>query len=1051
MHTGACPDRGVGAVAVLMALLLALAAPLLSPADATPAEAAASTPRPPDAAEDPLGWAPAAAAARWANTGALGIASITQEGDRAAATPLLAEAASDGGLLVHGTAQVSRFELGGLVVDPMPAANEWFARQSPGGEWLWIAVINGSSAVSVTGIAAGPDGSTYVVGRYWEEPTFGAFTLPDRSVQAGFVARLSGAGAWEWATVITGEAATGAHHVAVTSNGTAVVSGSLEAYWWMDGAATATFGAMDHEVREQDGVDLWVAAVNATGVWQWSNTATGDSFIFSMDIDIGPDDTACLTGYHNTGVYAFDSESTFGNDFYSPWLSHIDTDGNWTWATDTTASVSTVFTSCDHYPDGRLVISGYHWTGGVDLGVNSVYTQENRGGFTALVSSTGTLMRGYPLDSGTDSVVTRAIALDDGHALAIGFHWADGIDFAGLTYVSTSSVELVVYEADMAGSNVWGVTIGAEQIGWVGLTAEDNGTARLIFDTGGVQHRPNAGEWWWHGANGSVVNIAWLGTDRDGDGTADTLDAFPDEPTQWKDTDGDGYGDNFASPSQVAGRPHAWPGRLLQGAHEPDACPLTAATSHLDRYGCTDGDADGVSDENDIDPQDPSQWYDSDHDGRGDNVSGTDGDACPHVPGFSEHDRLGCPDADGDGHSDPLGAWTTAQGADAFVLDPTQWADADGDGFGDSPTGSTPDGCIGTAGNSTTDRHGCPDRDGDGVSDPDANWSVTDGADVYPDEPTQQYDTDGDGLGDAPAGVEGDQCPYRAGSSLDRAGCPDTDEDGWSDIGDACPAVAGSSQHDRLGCADGDADGWSDVGDAFPADASRWSDTDGDGFSDQNGTATAPDACPNLAGSATRAPSVGCPDRDGDGSADRDDAFPDEPTQWEDRDADGWGDLTSGARADQCPDQPGPRTTNASGCPDADLDGIPDDDEEVAQTPDLDVEGTAEAGGGLHPFSLGMIGFTALLAIGLAVLLIRGRGAAAAGAGPAAAAGAAPLAVGPAQVAAPVQVQAAVVPAIDYTQLPGGGAYEQTAEGLCYVVPDGRRWLQLADGTFQER
>ncbi len=32
--------------------------------------------------------------------------------------------------------------------------------------------------------------------------------------------------------------------------------------------------------------------------------------------------------------------------------------------------------------------------------------------------------------------------------------------------------------------------------------------------------------------------------DRDGDGVPDSQDAFPDDPTEWKDSDGDGVGDN---------------------------------------------------------------------------------------------------------------------------------------------------------------------------------------------------------------------------------------------------------------------------------------------------------------------------------------------------------------------------------------------------------------------------------------------------------------------------------------------------------------------------
>nr|MBC8517901.1 hypothetical protein [Euryarchaeota archaeon] len=59
-------------------------------------------------------------------------------------------------------------------------------------------------------------------------------------------------------------------------------------------------------------------------------------------------------------------------------------------------------------------------------------------------------------------------------------------------------------------------------------------------------------------------------------------------------------------------------------------------------------------------------------------------DDCPGINGDSTNDRNGCPDTDGDGWSDPDEDWSTADGADAFPNEKTQWADRDGDGFGDT-------------------------------------------------------------------------------------------------------------------------------------------------------------------------------------------------------------------------------------------------------------------------------------------------------------------------------------------------------------------------------
>ncbi len=77
--------------------------------------------------------------------------------------------------------------------------------------------------------------------------------------------------------------------------------------------------------------------------------------------------------------------------------------------------------------------------------------------------------------------------------------------------------------------------------------------------------------------------------DSDGDGIVDLADAFPRDPTDWRDRDGDGIGD-------VA---------------DPDA------------------DGDGVADEDDRFPFDPSEWEDLDGDGIGDNIDSNVDDIAP--------------------------------------------------------------------------------------------------------------------------------------------------------------------------------------------------------------------------------------------------------------------------------------------------------------------------------------------------------------------------------------------------------------------------------------
>ena len=262
----------------------------------------------------------------------------------------------------------------------------------------------------------------------------------------------------------------------------------------------------------------------------------------------------------------------------------------------------------------------------------------------------------------------------------------------------------------------------------------------------------------------SVSYISLLDTDNDDDGVVDGLDAFPNDPTQHTDSDGDGYGDNM-------------------GGNNSDAFP-----------------------------SDSTQWLDSDGDGRGDNPSGNNADAFP----FNSDQYA---DSDGDGYGD----YPHGQDGDKFPSDPTQWADSDWDGYGDNqdPGATDSDACPSQGGDSTEDRLGCQDTDGDGWSDPgngeDAHPSGN--ADAFPNEVTQWRDTDGDGYGDNINGYRGDACAALPGVStravlydategryswIYRYGCIDSDGDGYDDTTESsygqCTFVGNSTEwidHDR--------------------------------------------------------------------------------------------------------------------------------------------------------------------------------------------------------------------------------------------------------------
>jgi hypothetical protein len=232
--------------------------------------------------------------------------------------------------------------------------------------------------------------------------------------------------------------------------------------------------------------------------------------------------------------------------------------------------------------------------------------------------------------------------------------------------------------------------------------------------------------------------------DADSDGVLDAADAFPLDPTESVDTDGDGTGNNADLDDDQDGV-----------ADAADAFPLDP-TESVDTDGDgtgnnadLDDDQDGVADAADAFPLDPTESVDTDGDGTGNNADLDD-------------------DQDG-----------VADAADAFPLDPTESVDTDGDGTGNNADlDDDQDGVADAADAFPLNPNESVDTDGDNVGN---------NADLDDDEDGQS-DADELGCGSDPLDSESTS-PDLDGDSL--PDCVDVDDDGdaVADIDDTCPGT----------------------------------------------------------------------------------------------------------------------------------------------------------------------------------------------------------------------------------------------------------------------
>jgi len=841
-----------------------------------------------------------------------------------------------------------------------------FVGRLSNGVWDWVQRAGGSSSDQCHDIAVDDGGNITITGYYYSSSsaTFGTQSVSGRGSNDIFVSRLDSSGNWLWTTSAGSSSSDYGYGVAMDSSGNAYLTG---AYY-----STGYFGSITLNSYSND--EAFLAKLDNAGNFVWAKRFYGSYYQRGRDVDVNANGDIAVTGEFSYRINIEGTElspSYQSSSYYRVWVAKFTNSGQLSWA----KMAGYLSSSYNAYGDGVAIdnngdvaASGRFYRlmdfdSNNNNRLDAYQASYNWDCFVAKWDASGVYQWAQNA-GGSNSDYCYDLDMDQttGNITVAGIFYNTAW-FGNSQISSSGSYDAFMAHIPPTGGWDWIKKFGGSSSDYGHSVAMRNG----MFAFGGYFNgmaSDGSGQISYSASGGADGFILMFGADQDGDGIGDQVDDFPWDSTQWRDTDGDGYGDNL----------NGWQG---------DSCPTVFANSTNDRFGCPDADGDGWSDEGDDLPYEITQWIDGDADGFGENPNGVTPDDCPNEWGDSWRDRVGCRDLDSDGQSDlndffmnnptqwydsdsdGLGdnwgdeSWNSTREdnehwpgmwiENATVSDPTP-LDYDGDGFEDLGAGGPwgpYDDCVYVAGTSVRDLIGCPDADGDG-------WS--DEGDEVDDNPTQWEDYDDDGYGDNPSGTEWDACKERPGTSTgDRFGCPDNDGDGWSNDNDECPSLAselsngcpdsdgdgwvdgggegevddcpnnwGTSTVDQNGCPDADGDGVSDENDPFYLDPTQWADEDEDGFGDEPGGNQADD-CLNWNGTSDQDGVFGCADGDGDGWADQIDKWNTDPNLWSDSDLDGYADQRGDSMlSDDCPEEYGRSTQFYLGCPDMDGDGWPD-------------------------------------------------------------------------------------------------------------------------------
>ena len=883
-------------------------------------------------------------------------------------------------------------------------ADMYIAKVGDDGQWAWAEMPDASNGlVFLEAVSKDLSGDFLVGGMFVGDVSFGNYQISSSHFFGdGFLAKIDSSGTWLWATSFS-SVNNGSNQVAGIS--TDISTGDIIAS--VTNRGETNYGIININTSDTDVVLLNVDSNSGNVNWAISTGGIGSDTAGDVVVDMAGKawQLAATDGTFNGGG-GNSHQAVSNQDAVIVEWSLSQSGAAVTGVMGIASGAGEINLASDIEVDvyGDIYATGI-FKGTINLGgqmtVSTTSAQSDYDVFALKVSSMNSNFQWITSAGSNDFDWGYAIKAGDNGDLVVGGIFSGTASF-GSDYISSNgNQDTFVAQIDSSGNWDWAETIGGtnyDNFGDVAVNLTGNYSSTGSYQgtlTKGTQSITSTA-----GLDLFVVVIdPSLNADADNDGVNDLTDNCPNtnNPLQIdSDLDGDGdecdYDDDNDGITDNAG----------------DDCPRGGAwnwtsnsTTDFDNDGCkdatedTDDDNDGIEDSedgclssynpprdwwtsdenNDIDQdgcRDADEDMDDDDDGFVDasddcnKVAGTstlglegcidsddDGwadseDFCPDSYGNSSMAGIiGCPDADGDGWADLN---------DDLPNDNTQWSDEDEDGYGDNPDGNYPDHCPFTSGSSVIDRYGCPDPDNDGYSSPDDSWTVEDGADAFPLEESQWSDYDQDGFGDNYGNLSWfdrdqtwpgeyyqfasnqDACPSQFGDSWkeDILGCPDSDGDGWANFMDAfpqdadeyldtdqdgiadgkddCPTFAGNSTADVLGCPDFDGDGWGDPEtgtDWAPIDPTQWVDEDVDTYGD-NPVGKNPDHCPGEQGFSYKGGILGCFDSDNDGWADIIDAFPNEGTQWNDTDGDGFGDNLLGKDGDKCPEVAGVAAEN--GC-----------------------------------------------------------------------------------------------------------------------------------------
>jgi len=323
-----------------------------------------------------------------------------------------------------------------MLTAPMGSADVFIARYNPeDGALTWVRQAGGSGDDRGFGIAARPDGGSFVTGVFSLAAVFGPgeigqVTLDSAGSSDIFIARYDPDGALVWARRAGGSGSDGGTGVVALPDGDAVVNGAFE------DLATFGLGESGETTLASDGPsDIFIARYRANGTLAWARRAGGRGQDWGVAAAAVADGGAVLTGtFEATATFGAGerSQTVFRGETVPPilepaldmFIARYRPDGTLAWARRAGGLAPDVGWGIAALPDGGAVVTGqfYLWaTFGPGESAQTILASAGLSDvFVARYNSDGTLAWARQAGGASDDAGLGVAALSSGGAIVTG-------------------------------------------------------------------------------------------------------------------------------------------------------------------------------------------------------------------------------------------------------------------------------------------------------------------------------------------------------------------------------------------------------------------------------------------------------------------------------------------------------------------------------------------------------------------------------------------------------------------------------------------------------